>query len=132
MHYYLGVVQYCHHEYTEYAGWEGVNWHHTLFKNVDYAFSYRAVKNQQFQSSLLGGREGGREGVTKKSTLCSLLIMLIILDDPAYYVVYIMLFLLNIYSDSYSTMSLVSGVFLHVLADTLGSVGVIISTLLIL
>ena len=29
-------------------------------------------------------------------------------------------------------MPLVSGVFLHVLADTLGSVGVIISTLLIL
>ena len=43
-----------------------------------------------------------------------------------------MLFLLNIYSDSYSMMPLVVGVFLHVLADTLGSVGVIISTLLIL
>ena len=26
--------------------------------------------------------EGGREGVTKNSTLCTLLIMLIIMDDP--------------------------------------------------
>ena len=33
---------------------------------------------------------------------------------------------------SHSMMPLVVGVFLHVLADTLGSVGVIISTLLIL
>ena len=39
-------------------------------------------QNQRFQSTLLGGREGAREGVTKKCTLCTLLIMLIIMDGP--------------------------------------------------
>ena len=40
--------------------------------------SYTVVKSQHFQSTLLGGREG----VTNKSSLCTLLIMFAILDDP--------------------------------------------------
>ena len=57
-------------EYTEYAGWRG--------SRAGVRFSYVGRQNQHFQSTLLGGREG----VTKKSTLCTLLIMLIIMDDP--------------------------------------------------
>ena len=39
-------------------------------------FLYGVVKNQHFQSTILGGR------YSQKSTLCMLLIMLTILDDP--------------------------------------------------
>ena len=38
----------------------------------------KGSQNQHFSSTPLVGSEG----VTKKSTLCTLLIMLIILDDP--------------------------------------------------
>ena len=38
------------------------------------------IPNQHFKSTLLGGGEG--EGVTKKSTLCTLVKMMTILDDP--------------------------------------------------
>ena len=37
-----------------------------------------AILNQHFQSTLLGGGEG----VTKKSTLCTLVKMMTIMDDP--------------------------------------------------
>ena len=82
----LGVIQNCHHFHKNTqstlggGGGEGINGRRTLFKNIDYyvAFSYGIVKNQHFQSTLLGGREG----VTKKSTLCTLLKMLTIMDDP--------------------------------------------------
>ena len=66
-------------ECTGYAGGEGVKSRCTLFKMlIMIGFSHEVVKNQHFQSTLLEGREG----VTKQSTLCALLIMLIILDDP--------------------------------------------------
>ena len=38
----------------------------------------KGSQNQHFQNTLLEGREG----VTKKSILCTLLIMLTILEDP--------------------------------------------------
>ena len=41
---------------------------------------YIVVKNQHFQSTLLRGRKP-REGITKKSTLCTVSIMLTIMDD---------------------------------------------------
>ena len=41
-------------------------------------FNMGSLKNQHFQSIVLAGREEGH----KKSTLCSLLIMSAILDDP--------------------------------------------------
>ena len=49
------------------------------FLNVDYdaLHFHTVIKNQHFQGTLLGER-----GVIKKSTLCTLLIMLTILDDP--------------------------------------------------
>ena len=58
----------------------GVNGLCTLLKNVDYnaLHAYRVIKNQHLKNTLLGGREG----VTKKCTLCTLLIMLTIMDDP--------------------------------------------------
>ena len=61
----------------------GVNGCCMLFKNVHYAALHMhmptgSLKNQHFQSTLLGGREG----VTKESTLCMLLIMLTIMDGP--------------------------------------------------
>ena len=46
--------------------------------NVWLAKTLRVINNQHFQSTLMGGREG----VTKKGTLCTFLIMLPILDDP--------------------------------------------------
>ena len=49
---------------------EGVNGHRTLFKMLIMNFLH-------FQSTFLEGREGD----TKKSTLCTLLIMLTIMDD---------------------------------------------------
>ena len=52
----------------------GVKGLRTLFKNVVYGALLGVSK-----STLL---LVGREGVTQKSTLCTLLIMLIILDDP--------------------------------------------------
>ena len=42
------------------------------------AFAHRVITNQHFKSTLLGGRDG----VSKKSTLCMLLIMWTIVDDP--------------------------------------------------
>ena len=62
-------------EYTEYAG-GGVSGRHTLYKND--AITYGGIKNQHFQSTLLGVTK-------KKSTLCTLLIMLTILDDPLHW-----------------------------------------------
>ena len=41
-------------------------------------FMTTAILNQHFQSTLLGGGEG----VTKKSTLCTLVKMMTIMDDP--------------------------------------------------
>ena len=60
-------------------GGEGVNGHCTLFKMLKKCipFSYVVVKNQLFKSTLLGGRKGGH----KKSNMCTLLIMLTIMDD---------------------------------------------------
>ena len=59
---------------------EGVNGCCTLLKKCwlwRIAYAYMVVKIQNFQSTLLGGR-----GHKKKSTLCTLLIMLTIMDDP--------------------------------------------------
>ena len=55
---------------TEYAGEGGSMGRYTLGSG--------SLTNQHFQSTLLGGREG----VTKKNTLCTLLIMWIIVGDP--------------------------------------------------
>ena len=41
-------------------------------------FMTTAILNQHFQSTLLGGGEG----VIKKSTLCTLVKMMTIMDDP--------------------------------------------------
>ena len=52
----------------------------TLFDNVDYdalPFHTGVVKKSTFSKYSFG-----REGVTKKNTLCALLIMMTILDDP--------------------------------------------------
>ena len=43
--------------------------------------SYGVVKNQHVQSTLLGGREGGGHKKEYHGTLCTLLIMLTIMDD---------------------------------------------------
>ena len=53
---------------------EGFNGRCALFNDVDYYALYMHKSN--FQSTLLGGRGH------KKSTLCTLLIMLTIMDDP--------------------------------------------------
>ena len=42
------------------------------------ALLIRVIPNQHFKSTLLGGGEG----VTKKSTLCTLVKMMTIMDDP--------------------------------------------------
>ena len=42
------------------------------------AILIRVIPNQHFKSTLLGGGEG----VTKKSTLCTLVKMMTIMDDP--------------------------------------------------
>ena len=80
----LGVIQNCHHfqESTQSTLGEGVKGCCMLFLNVDYDalhFHTRVAKINIFKVCTL---LGGREGVTKKSTLCTLLIMLIIMDDP--------------------------------------------------
>ena len=82
----LGAVQNCHHcpkrtQSMLEGGGERFNGLHMLFKNDDYDalhFHTGSLKINIFKVFFL---EGGREGVTKKSTLCSLLIMLTILDD---------------------------------------------------
>ena len=64
-----GVVQNCHHFYksTQSTLGEGVNGCRTLFKMLImmHCISYEFVKNQHFQSTLLGVSDG----VTKK-VLC--------------------------------------------------------------
>ena len=58
---------------------ERVNGHCMLFLmfiNMMHCIFIRDVKNQHFQGSLLGGKG------SHKKTLCTLLIMLTILDDP--------------------------------------------------
>ena len=64
-------------EYTGYDG-GGINGRCTLLKNVALHFHTGSLKINICKVRFW---EGGREGVTKKSTLCTLLIMLTILDD---------------------------------------------------
>ena len=81
------VVQNCLHFHkraqTQYAG-AGGQWPPYAFIYIFYYdalhfhYMYGVIKNQHFQSTMLRGREG----VTKNSTSCTLLIMLTILDDP--------------------------------------------------
>ena len=70
-------------EYTEYAGRGGggrlPNGGRTIFKNVDYDTLHFHTGSLKINIFIL---LGGREGLTKKSTLCTLLIMLTIMDDP--------------------------------------------------
>ena len=63
-----------------YAGRGGVKGRCTLFFNVAFAILRRGLGINIFEVLIwLGGREGGH--TQKKSTLCTLLIMLTILDD---------------------------------------------------
>ena len=64
--------------YTAYAGREIVKSHRTFIK-CHWNF-WEEVSKSTF-SKYTSGRDGGMEGVTQKSTLCTLLIMLTILDD---------------------------------------------------
>ena len=60
----------------------GCQWPRYAFKNVDYDalhFHTGSLIINIFKEHFW---EGGREGVTKKSTLCTLFIMLTIMDNP--------------------------------------------------
>ena len=61
-----------------YDGRQGVNGMLLNMSFMVHCHFEKGSKNQHFQSTILVGREG----VTKTSTLCTLLIMWTILDDP--------------------------------------------------
>ena len=66
-------------EYTEYAGGKGVKGCRMLFKML---ITMHCIFIPGSPKSTFSEYSFGREGVTIKSTLCTLLIMLIIIDDP--------------------------------------------------
>ena len=79
----LGVIQNCHnfHERTHSMLGEGVKCCVMLFKmlfTMHCDFDTGSLKNQHFQSTRLGGERRSQ----KKSMLCTLLIMLTIMNDP--------------------------------------------------
>ena len=80
----LGVIQNCHIFLQEYAGGRGSMAAIHFYKMLT-AFAYGVVKNQHFK--VLFWERGGR---AKKRTLCMLLIMLTILDNPVMMVCNIM------------------------------------------
>ena len=78
----LGVIQNCHHYHNSIQSTlgGGGKWPRTLFLNVDYDalhFHTGSLKINIFKVLFWEG------GVTKKSTLCTLLIMMTILGDPS-------------------------------------------------
>ena len=78
----LGVVQNCHHFQVHRVCWgEWVNCGLTLFLNVDYEALHFHMGSLKINIFKVLFWEGGR-GHKKKSTLCTLLIMLTIMDDP--------------------------------------------------
>ena len=77
----LGIIQNCHHFHKSIQNTLGGGSMATVcffLMLIMMHFHTGVVKNHHFQSILFGGSEG----VTKMSTLCTLLIMLAIMDDP--------------------------------------------------